>query len=41
MGESAGEVTVWEPPFRFGYVERDWAPGASPLATEVAITSRS
>ncbi|MBN9170044.1 MAG: polysaccharide biosynthesis protein, partial [Microbacterium sp.] len=23
----AGEVTTWEPPHRFGYVERDWSEG--------------
>jgi uncharacterized protein YndB with AHSA1/START domain len=40
-GESKGEVTVWEPPLRFGYVERDWAEGAPPVATEVAVTARS
>jgi len=40
-GESQGEVTVWEPPFRFGYVERDWAEGAPPLATEITVTARS
>ena len=40
-GGSAGEVTTWEPPFKFGYVERDWMPGAPPVATEITITSRS
>lgn len=40
-GESNGEVTVWEPPLRFGYVERDWAEGAPPLATEITVTARS
>ncbi|WP_054313353.1 SRPBCC domain-containing protein [Mesorhizobium sp. 1M-11] len=40
-GESKGEVTAWEPPFRFGYVERDWAEGAPPLATEITVTARS
>lgn len=40
-GESKGEVTVWEPPLRFGYVERDWAEGAPPLATEITVTARS
>jgi uncharacterized protein YndB with AHSA1/START domain len=38
---SKGEVTAWEPPRRFGYVERDWAPGAPPCATEITITARS
>lgn len=36
-----GEVTTWEPPHRFGYVERDWAPGSPPLATEITIIARS
>lgn len=40
-GESKGEVTVWEPPLRFGYIERDWAEGAPPLATEITVTARS
>lgn len=40
-GESKGEVTVWEPPVRFGYVERDWAEGAPPVATEITVTARS
>ncbi len=40
-GESNGEVTLWEPPFRFGYVERDWAEGAPSLATEITVTARS
>jgi hypothetical protein len=40
-GTSTGEVTVWEPPLRFGYVEREWAEGAPPVATEIAVTARS
>lgn len=36
-----GEVTAWEPPVRFAYVERDWSPGAPPCATEITITARS
>lgn len=40
-GESKGEVTIWQPPFRFGYVERDWAEGAPSLATEITVTARS
>lgn len=40
-GESKGEVTVWEPPLRFGYVERDWAEGAPALATEITVTAKS
>jgi uncharacterized protein YndB with AHSA1/START domain len=38
---SSGEVTVWEPPHRFGYVEREWSEGAPPVATEITVTSRS
>lgn len=38
---SNGEVTVWEPPQRFGYVEREWSDGAPPVATEITIESRS
>lgn len=37
---SGGEVTVWEPPVRFGYVERDWHPGAPPVETEITIEPR-
>jgi len=40
-GSSKGEVTEWQPPQRFGYVERDWSPGAPPVATEITITARS
>ena len=40
-GGSSGEVTAWEPPYRFGYVERQWMEGAPPVATEITITSRS
>lgn len=38
---SSGEVTVWDPPYRLGYVERDWSAGAPPVATEITVTSRS
>lgn len=38
---STGEVTAWEPPSRFAYVESDWEPGAPPVATEITIVSRS
>lgn len=41
MGDSKGEVTAWEPPLRFGYVERDWAEGAPPVATEITVRARS
>ncbi|HEX7114904.1 MAG TPA: SRPBCC domain-containing protein [Steroidobacter sp.] len=40
-GESKGEVTAWEPPSRFAYVERDWGEGAPPLATEITVTATS
>jgi uncharacterized protein YndB with AHSA1/START domain len=40
-GTSSGEVTAWEPNHRVGYVEREWAPGAPEVATEITITSRS
>lgn len=40
-GKSKGEVTAWQPPSRFGYVERDWAEGAPPVATEITVTARS
>ena len=39
--KSTGEVTAWEPPRRFGYVERDWSKGAPPLATEIMIAARA
>jgi len=38
---TSGEVTAWEPPRLFGYVEREWAPGAPPVATEITITGRA
>lgn len=38
---TSGEVTTWAPPYRFGYVERDWEVGAPPVATEITITSRA
>lgn len=38
---SSGEVTTWEPPHRFAYVERDWEKDAPPIATEITITARS
>lgn len=38
---TGGEVTTWNPPEAFGYVERDWEPGAPPVATEITITGRS
>lgn len=41
MGSSSGEVTIWEPPLRFGYVEHDWSPGAPPVATEITVSALS
>lgn len=38
---TSGEVTAWEPPVRFGYVETEWMEGAPPVATEITITSRA
>jgi uncharacterized protein YndB with AHSA1/START domain len=40
-GTATGEVTVWEPPRRFGYIEREWREGAPPLATEITVIGRS
>jgi uncharacterized protein YndB with AHSA1/START domain len=39
--DSSGIVTAWEPPSRFAYEERDWGPGAPPLATELIVEARS
>ncbi|NJL27105.1 MAG: SRPBCC domain-containing protein [Thermoanaerobaculia bacterium] len=39
--DSTGTVTAWEPGHKFAYEERDWAPGAPPLATEFTIQARS
>jgi uncharacterized protein YndB with AHSA1/START domain len=41
QGTQTGEVTTWEPPHRFAYVEPNWSPGAPPVATEITITARS
>ena len=38
---TTGEVTAWQPPHQLSYVERDWLPGAPPVATEITITARS
>jgi uncharacterized protein YndB with AHSA1/START domain len=40
-GTSKGEVTVYDRPNRFVYVERDWAPGVPPCATEITIVGRA
>jgi uncharacterized protein YndB with AHSA1/START domain len=37
---SKGEVTAWEPPLRFGYVETEWEPGAPPIHTEITLRPR-
>lgn len=38
---SEGRVTVWEPPFRFGYEEFAWSGEAPPLATEIIVEARA
>jgi uncharacterized protein YndB with AHSA1/START domain len=38
---SSGEVTLWQPPNRFAYVEREWNGNAPPIATEITISARS
>jgi uncharacterized protein YndB with AHSA1/START domain len=38
---SSGQVTMWEPPHQFGYVEREWNGDAPPVATEIVIAARS
>lgn len=40
MGDSTGEITVWEPPHRFGYVERNWKPDAPPAVSEYTVEPR-
>lgn len=35
-----GTVTYWEPPYRFSYVEADWAEGAPPVLTDIIIVAR-
>jgi uncharacterized protein YndB with AHSA1/START domain len=39
--QGSGVVTAWEPPNRFAYEERDWSPGAPPLATEFLVETRA
>jgi uncharacterized protein YndB with AHSA1/START domain len=39
--DSHGHVTAWEPPRRFAYEEREWAPEAPPLATEFTVEARA
>lgn len=38
---TSGEVTAWQPPNYFSYVERNWNGNAPPVATEITITARS
>lgn len=38
---SRGEVTEWEPPRRFGYVEPAWQQGGPSVATEVTVARRT
>lgn len=40
MGGSTGQVTAWEPPHYFAYVERDWDKGAPPCHTEITLAER-
>lgn len=40
-GTTTGEVTAWEPPLRFAYVESELGEGVPPLATEITVTSRT
>jgi uncharacterized protein YndB with AHSA1/START domain len=35
--QSPATVTRWEPPALFGYEEREWLPGAPPVATEITV----
>lgn len=37
---SEGEITTWEPPHKFAYLERDWSPDAPPVATEITVIGR-
>jgi uncharacterized protein YndB with AHSA1/START domain len=41
LGKTKGEVTVWEPPRRFGYIENEWKAGAPPIATEITIETQA
>lgn len=38
---SSGQVTRWEPPYRFGYEETGWSGEAPPLATELTIEAKA
>lgn len=37
---TSGEVTAWDPPRRFAYVEREWSEGAPPVFTEIVLAPR-
>jgi uncharacterized protein YndB with AHSA1/START domain len=39
--DSPATVTSWDPPHQLTYEERDWAPTAPPLATEIIVEARS
>jgi uncharacterized protein YndB with AHSA1/START domain len=39
--ESGGVVTVWDPPRRFVAEEREWFPGAPPVATEIVVEAKA
>lgn len=41
MGTSIGVITAWEPPHRLAYEEREWMPGAPPVATELHVEARA
>jgi uncharacterized protein YndB with AHSA1/START domain len=39
--QSPAVVTRWDAPRAFGYEEREWLPGAPPVATEVTVEARA
>jgi uncharacterized protein YndB with AHSA1/START domain len=39
--QAPATVTRWEPPSLFAYEERDWMPGAPPLATEITVLAQA
>jgi uncharacterized protein YndB with AHSA1/START domain len=39
--QSPATVTTWDAPRVFAYEERDWLPGAPPVATEITIEARA
>jgi uncharacterized protein YndB with AHSA1/START domain len=39
--QAPATVTRWEPPALFAYEERDWMPGAPPLATEITVQAQA